>query len=246
MSTDSQYLPPVSSMGSSRGSSFDLETSDGSSPYRNGSLPSLTNSTRSPSMSYPEVQGNGWEENRYQLYQQDYRQYSTDSSLPPGPYRGGSPGRSLMPGQYRQPYMQGHMDGMESGDARTAGKRKRGNLPKHVTDILRQWFDEHENHPYPTEEEKQMLLMKTGLAMSQVISLPLQFSLLLTTLRLATGLSMREDDGRQIQAAGEIRHHLLIVFPSFSVRLRAELFDPRIMQSNADSPVIHRFRQSSA
>jgi len=123
-------------------------------------------------MSYPEMQPtNGWEDsNRYQLYQQDYRQYSTDSSMTNGPYRGGSPGRSMMQGQYRQPYMmgpQGHMEGMEAVDGRS-GKRKRGNLPKHVTDILRQWFDEHENHPYPTEEEKQMLLMKTGLAMSQI------------------------------------------------------------------------------
>lgn len=168
MSTDSQYLPPVSSIASSRGSSFDLETSDGSSPYRNGNLPPLAHSTRSPSMSYPEVQPNSWDDNgRYQMYQQDYRQYGTESPMGAGPYRGGSPGRSMMPGQYRQPYLQGHMDGMEPVDARS-GKRKRGNLPKHVTDILRQWFDEHENHPYPTEEEKQMLLIKTGLAMSQI------------------------------------------------------------------------------
>lgn len=47
-------------------------------------------------------------------------------------------------------------------------KRRRGNLPKAVTDILRQWFQEHMAHPYPTEEEKQALMHQTGLTMSQV------------------------------------------------------------------------------
>jgi hypothetical protein len=47
-------------------------------------------------------------------------------------------------------------------------KRRRGNLPKHVTDILRNWFQEHVAHPYPTEDEKQTLITMTGLTLSQV------------------------------------------------------------------------------
>ena len=47
-------------------------------------------------------------------------------------------------------------------------KRRRGNLPKHVTDILRRWFHDHIGHPYPTEEEKHNLMTETGLSMSQV------------------------------------------------------------------------------
>lgn len=47
-------------------------------------------------------------------------------------------------------------------------KRRRGNLPKTVTDTLRVWFTEHIAHPYPTEEEKQILMAKTGLTISQV------------------------------------------------------------------------------
>ena len=47
-------------------------------------------------------------------------------------------------------------------------KRRRGNLPKVVTDLLRQWFSEHIAHPYPTEDEKQRLMRDTGLNMSQV------------------------------------------------------------------------------
>ncbi|KAJ5509451.1 hypothetical protein N7527_011594 [Penicillium freii] len=47
-------------------------------------------------------------------------------------------------------------------------KRRRGNLPKPVTDILRDWLHEHLDHPYPSEEEKQMFMTRTGLSLSQV------------------------------------------------------------------------------
>lgn len=47
-------------------------------------------------------------------------------------------------------------------------KKRRGNLPRDVTDMLKQWFEEHMAHPYPTEEEKQMLCRRTGLAMTQI------------------------------------------------------------------------------
>ena len=56
--------------------------------------------------------------------------------------------------------------GGDYGDSKH--KRRRGNLPKQVTDRLRNWFQEHVGHPYPTEEEKQMLMTQTGLTMSQV------------------------------------------------------------------------------
>ncbi|KAL1969250.1 hypothetical protein VTN77DRAFT_9442 [Rasamsonia byssochlamydoides] len=48
------------------------------------------------------------------------------------------------------------------------GKRRRGNLPKPVTDILRAWFHEHLDHPYPSEEDKQMFMSRTGLSISQI------------------------------------------------------------------------------
>jgi hypothetical protein len=48
------------------------------------------------------------------------------------------------------------------------GKRRRGNLPKPVTDILRAWFHDHLDHPYPTEEDKQIFMSRTGLSISQV------------------------------------------------------------------------------
>jgi hypothetical protein len=99
---------------------------------------------------------------RLQHYGEDYRGYHSEhSSLAYGP---------PSPQQYRPPYgsVNGHgHEGMDVDRSRST-KRKRGNLPKHVTDVLRQWFEEHESHPYPTEEEKQMLIHRTGLLMSQV------------------------------------------------------------------------------
>lgn len=69
------------------------------------------------------------------------------------------------------PQMMGHGQGNfgimgDPIDPKT--KRRRGNLPKPVTDILRAWFHEHLDHPYPSEEDKQMFMTRTGLSISQV------------------------------------------------------------------------------
>ena len=58
----------------------------------------------------------------------------------------------------------------ENSDCGSDGKskRRRGNLPKQVTDTLRKWFNEHVAHPYPTEDEKMMLMNATNLNMSQI------------------------------------------------------------------------------
>ena len=55
----------------------------------------------------------------------------------------------------------------DPGDDRPA-RRRRGNLPKWATDILKQWFYDHIAHPYPTENEKQELCKITGLGMTQL------------------------------------------------------------------------------
>jgi len=59
-------------------------------------------------------------------------------------------------------------DQIESVNGRKNETRRRGNLPKHVTDVLRMWFQDHVAHPYPTEEEKQFLMQQTGLTISQI------------------------------------------------------------------------------
>ncbi|KAH0555797.1 hypothetical protein GP486_006258, partial [Trichoglossum hirsutum] len=57
--------------------------------------------------------------------------------------------------------------GMDYYEPSRGSKRRRGNLPKPVTDLLRSWLTDHLTHPYPTEEEKQMLMLQTGLSISQ-------------------------------------------------------------------------------
>ncbi|KAI8344383.1 homeobox KN domain-containing protein [Chlamydoabsidia padenii] len=47
-------------------------------------------------------------------------------------------------------------------------KRRRGNLPKAVTAILKKWLLEHCRNPYPTEEEKLQLKHETQLTLNQI------------------------------------------------------------------------------
>uniref|UniRef100_A0A060T3Z8 ARAD1C40612p n=1 Tax=Blastobotrys adeninivorans TaxID=409370 RepID=A0A060T3Z8_BLAAD len=47
-------------------------------------------------------------------------------------------------------------------------KKRRGNLPRPVTDILRKWLNDHMHHPYPTEREKAELMRQTGLTLNQI------------------------------------------------------------------------------
>ncbi|ETN39642.1 uncharacterized protein HMPREF1541_05868 [Cyphellophora europaea CBS 101466] len=47
-------------------------------------------------------------------------------------------------------------------------KRRRGNLPRQTTDLLKSWLLQHIDHPYPTEEEKQYLMSQTGLNLNQI------------------------------------------------------------------------------
>ncbi|KAI9345067.1 hypothetical protein BD770DRAFT_186542 [Pilaira anomala] len=50
----------------------------------------------------------------------------------------------------------------------SSNKRRRGNLPKAVTAILRDWLSRHKKHPYPTEEEKASLAAETNLNLNQI------------------------------------------------------------------------------
>jgi len=47
-------------------------------------------------------------------------------------------------------------------------KKRRGNLPKAATGVLKKWLFDHLFHPYPTEEEKSVLGQQTGLTMNQI------------------------------------------------------------------------------
>jgi len=47
-------------------------------------------------------------------------------------------------------------------------KKRRGNLPKASTNILKKWLYDHLYHPYPTEEEKKVLESRTGMTLNQI------------------------------------------------------------------------------
>ncbi|CAO3577717.1 unnamed protein product [Absidia cylindrospora] len=47
-------------------------------------------------------------------------------------------------------------------------RKRRGNLPKAVTTVLRDWLADHKLHPYPTDEEKLYLSQQTNLTLNQV------------------------------------------------------------------------------
>ncbi|KAL1915667.1 uncharacterized protein VTP21DRAFT_6426 [Calcarisporiella thermophila] len=59
------------------------------------------------------------------------------------------------------------MAALDAG-AGKGGKRRRGNLPKPTTAILRAWLNGHLQHPYPTETEKHELARQTKLTLNQI------------------------------------------------------------------------------
>ncbi|KAF3311394.1 hypothetical protein TWF173_008373 [Orbilia oligospora] len=82
--------------------------------------------------------------------------------------------RMVAPSQDRSPFSSSqmpHPSQMEHSDPYDqlrGGKRRRGNLPKQVTDLLRNWLHAHLHHPYPTEDQKLELVNQTGLTMNQI------------------------------------------------------------------------------
>jgi hypothetical protein len=60
------------------------------------------------------------------------------------------------------------VEAMERLQSTSVPKKRRGNLPKDATATFRNWFDEHHEHPYPTDEEKRILAAETGTAISQI------------------------------------------------------------------------------
>ncbi|KAL5120802.1 homeodomain superfamily [Pleosporales sp. CAS-2024a] len=53
-------------------------------------------------------------------------------------------------------------------DAGSFQRRRRGNLPKDATNVLKVWFQNHRQQPYPTEDQKIEMCNVTGLTMNQV------------------------------------------------------------------------------
>lgn len=47
-------------------------------------------------------------------------------------------------------------------------RKRRGNLPKEATNLLKDWFAANRQSPYPTEDQKMELCNRTGLSLNQV------------------------------------------------------------------------------
>lgn len=122
--------------------------------YHDGQYARLTNSYPQASRTYQSV---------------DYARYN---AAPYDPYRYNSGYRASFGDMNYTPHaMVGSQPaayGIQGDLSGAHNRRRRGNLPKPVTDILRSWFHEHLDHPYPSEEDKQIFIQKTGLTISQV------------------------------------------------------------------------------
>lgn len=55
-----------------------------------------------------------------------------------------------------------------SSNAMAKKNKRRSNLPKETIQILNQWLLDHLHNPYPTQQEKRELLIKTGLTKIQL------------------------------------------------------------------------------
>jgi hypothetical protein len=47
-------------------------------------------------------------------------------------------------------------------------KRRRSNLPRTTTQLLRRWIFDYKDHPYPTDVQKKVLCEQTGLTLTQL------------------------------------------------------------------------------
>ena len=146
------------------------------SPYSQ-ERPSLYGSHHNPAQPYPPSR------QAYSLPTPEQAPYpsggdiqSRQYSYPTTQYTDRSP---FMSGSSHGQYPVNFDTGAEYGEPKN--KRRRGNLPKAVTDIMRAWFQDHIAHPYPTEEEKQILMHRTGLTISQVSPNP-RLSLLMASI----------------------------------------------------------------
>jgi len=75
--------------------------------------------------------------------------------------------RSLDTSPYHKRYSQQLSYPMIAYPSHANGRRRRGNLPKQSTDILRLWLQAHLVYPYPNDEQKDFA-QRTGLTISQI------------------------------------------------------------------------------
>ncbi|EXJ89513.1 hypothetical protein A1O3_02580 [Capronia epimyces CBS 606.96] len=158
---DSQYPPPTSTYPPSYAAPSAVATHGSQETYSyTADRPAYYDPVSRYGQGYPPA-------NRPSVGQVDYARYAPS----PYEYRAGV--------AYQSPYGPADYASSPSGanhpssptvgmDTDTRNRRRRGNLPRQITDILRAWFHEHLDHPYPTEEDKQAFMARTGLTIAQI------------------------------------------------------------------------------
>ena len=84
---------------------------------------------------------------------------SHDSYYPQPPYPGSS---------YENSYSDIRFHQHVGLDQNAFNRKRRGNLPKEATNVLKEWFALNRASPYPTEDQKIELCTRTGLSLNQV------------------------------------------------------------------------------
>ncbi|USW52067.1 Putative Homeobox domain-containing protein [Septoria linicola] len=111
-------------------------------PSRPGQWPSSAHSSR-----------DGYADPRESIrYSRPEEHQTRPIGYPPHPYQSSVPA-FFMPSHYEY----------QHGKA-----RKRSNLPKQSTEIMKTWFDQNIANPYPSEEQKAIFSNATGISMTQV------------------------------------------------------------------------------
>ena len=58
--------------------------------------------------------------------------------------------------------------GQQQGQGKPTEGRKHASLPKEAVNIMLNWLREHQDKPYPNDDEKGMLIKQTGLSITQI------------------------------------------------------------------------------
>lgn len=96
------------------------------------------------------------------------------------------------PAGYEQGYYDVRFQQHVGVDHNAFNRKRRGNLPKEATNLLKDWFNANRQSPYPSEDQKLELCRATALSLNQVcchfcffLARDPTFALRLPSLRLA-------------------------------------------------------------
>ena len=83
-------------------------------------------------------------------------------------YYASQPYAAPPPAGYEQGYFDVRFQQHVGVDHNAFNRKRRGNLPKEATNILKEWFNANRQSPYPSEDQKLELCRVTSLSLNQV------------------------------------------------------------------------------